>query len=480
MKPSTTSNNRAKSNRVKSIFFHALAIAFWIAVWEALALRINSSLIIAAPSDVVKRLCSMAFESETYKSLGFSLVRIGLGFLSALIFGSVLAVIAAKFAPVRTLLSPITTIIKSTPVASFVILAIIWFGSRNLSVFISFLMVFPVIYLNILKGAQSAGKELSEMADIYSMPVLKRIFYVLLPQIMPFVISACSVGLGLCWKSGVAAEVIGISTGSIGEQLYRAKLYFETEDLLAWTVLIIVISTVLEKTVLFILEKLADLPAKRFAKKNCIKKYSGRADGKNAAAPLTGSILLKDISKGYNGAEVINKLSLEIKTGEHIAIMGHSGAGKTTLTRLIIGIEQPDGGSIELPGSPSFAAVFQEDRLVESISAIGNLIIAGCDGEKAYEILRAFGFGDDLIFKPSRVLSGGEKRRCAIARALLYGGDIVIMDEPFKGIDAETVIGSVIPKVKELTAGKTLILITHSEEEADRLCERVVEIGAGD
>lgn len=476
MKPSTTS-----SNKIRRIFFHVLAIAFWIAVWEALALCIDSKLIIASPIDVAGRLLRMVTQIDTYKSLGFSLLRITLGFLSAFVFGSILAVIAAKSATVRMLLSPITTVIKSTPVASFIILAIIWFGSSNLSIFISFLMVFPVIYLNLFKGIESAKKELSEMAEIFRMPVLKRIFYVLLPQLMPFIISACSVALGLCWKSGVAAEVIGISSGSIGERLYRAKLYFETEDLLAWTVVIIVISTVLEKAVMYLLEKLSSLPAGRFADKECVlkncnSKKAGFSDG--SVCTGSGGIVLEDISKEFLGVKAVKNVSLKIGSGEHIALMGHSGAGKTTLSRIICGLETADGGTVSIAEGTRFAAVFQEDRLIDSISSIGNLIAVGCEANAAYELLTDFGFTDDLIFKPVSGLSGGEKRRCAIARALLFGGDVVIMDEPFKGIDMEMAFSSVIPKVKELTKGRTLLLITHSEEEANILCERVEKIGS--
>ena len=114
-------------------------------------------------------------------------------------------------------------------------------------------MVFPVIYLNLLEGIKSTDKQLLEMSKILRFGRLKTLIYVYFPQVMPFLTSACSVALGLCWKSGVAAEVIGISTGSIGEMLYRAKLYFETGDLLAWTAVIILISTVFEKLFMLIL-----------------------------------------------------------------------------------------------------------------------------------------------------------------------------------------------------------------------------------
>lgn len=481
MKPSTTSTKK----RFKSILFKSLAIAFWILVWEALALRINSELIIATPTAVAARLRDMIFQPEAYKTLLGSLLRISAGFVAAFFAGGILAGCAAKFKPIKGLLSPIIRVIKSTPVASFIILAIIWFGSGRLSVFISFLMVLPVIYLNLLEGIESADRGLSEMASIYRMPARKRIFYVLMPQLMPFVLSACSVALGLCWKSGVAAEVIGITGGSIGERLYRAKLYFETAELLAWTVVIIAVSTCLEKLVMLILRRISALPTSRFDSK--ARLFPSTADsnisidtdttGTQSDCGTPGSgIILENISKSFGERAVLRDVSLTISPSEHIALRGHSGAGKTTLSRIICGLEAPDSGSIHMDSAASIAVVFQEDRLIEAISAIGNIIAVGGDAGRAYRLLSDFGFTDELIFKPAVNLSGGEKRRCAIARALLFSSDIVIMDEPFKGIDRETLETAVLPKVKELTAGRTLILITHSEDEAAVLCDSCLQL----
>lgn len=241
------------SSRIKKFTVKILCIAFWILVWEALALCVNSELIICTPVVALKRLFTLLPSKKFLSAIAFSSVRILGGFFSALIIGTVFAALSARFQLLEALLHPITSVIKATPVASFIILAIIWFGSRNLSLFISFLMVFPVIYLNLLEGIKSTDKQLLEMAKILRFGRLKTLIYVYFPQVMPFLTSACSVALGLCWKSGVAAEVIGISTGSIGEMLYRAKLYFETGDLLAWTAVIILISTVFEKLFMLIL-----------------------------------------------------------------------------------------------------------------------------------------------------------------------------------------------------------------------------------
>ena len=154
---------------------------------------------------------------------------------------------------VDELLSPLLAAIKATPVASFIIVALIWVSSKNLSVLISFLMVFPVLYLCIRDAVRQLSGELSEMAQLFRVPLGKRIRYLYIPEILPRFRAAASAALGLCWKAGVAAEVIGIPDGSLGERLYEAKIYLNMPELFAWTVVIVAVSIVMERVVLRLL-----------------------------------------------------------------------------------------------------------------------------------------------------------------------------------------------------------------------------------
>ena len=165
--------------------------------------------------------------------------------------GIFLAVLAYWSKTVEILIAPVIAVVKSTPVASFIILCLIWIPSRNLSVFISFLMVLPVIYTNILEGIQQTDSKILEMAKVFQVNPGRKIRYIYVSQVLPYFLSACRLSLGMCWKAGVAAEVIGVSSGSIGEKLYNAKIYLNIPDLFAWTIVIIVISFVFEICVAF-------------------------------------------------------------------------------------------------------------------------------------------------------------------------------------------------------------------------------------
>jgi len=228
--------------------------ALWLLIWQGISMYIGQDILLVSPVSVVRRLLQLAVVSDFWLSVLFSLQRITAGFLLALISGIILAAAAARFKRMEEFLAPFILFIKSTPVASFVILVLIWVSSRNLSVVISYLMVLPIIYTNLLQGIRSTDAKLLEMADVFRVPGHRRFLYIYVSQVLPFFQSACLVGLGLCWKAGIAAEVIGIPKGSIGEKLYMAKIYFAAPDLFAWTLTVIIVSLLFEKLFMFLIQ----------------------------------------------------------------------------------------------------------------------------------------------------------------------------------------------------------------------------------
>ena len=239
-------NKRPAHNSIK-----LWAVVFWLLVWQlgsmVLDRTMQVNLLLPSPVTALLRLGELALTAAFWQSVGQSFLRIIGGFLLSCFAASLLAVPASRWNRVRELMAPLVATVKAVPVASFIILALFWLNSRSLALFISFLMVFPPVYLNVLEGIRQTDKKLLEMARVFRVPLWRRIRGIYLPAVMPYFRTAVSLGLGLCWKAGVAAEVIGLPTGSVGEQLYNAKVYFMTGDLFAWTVVIVVVSVLFEK-----------------------------------------------------------------------------------------------------------------------------------------------------------------------------------------------------------------------------------------
>jgi NitT/TauT family transport system permease protein len=426
--------------------------------------------LVAAPTAVLRKLSALLATADFWLRVCFSLARIAAGFFAALLLGSLLAVAAGRFAFLEFLFWPYVAVIKATPVASFIILCLIWMGSANLSAAISFLMVLPIIYSNMLQGIRSTDGQLVEMADIFRVGWGRRMVYIYFPQLKPYMISACSVALGMTWKSGVAAEVIGIPRGSIGEALYEAKVYLNAQDLFAWTAVIILVSVAFEKVFMACLRKAYD-------KLENIGHFAGEAPAMAEAAlppaaprPASGAmdIRVQGLSKSYGDKQVLSNFSAVFLGGRCTCIMGDSGVGKTTLLRILMGLAAADSGAVDGIEGLKPGAVFQEDRLCDSFNAVSNVSLA-CGKriapERIASHLAALGLGDSLN-QPVRELSGGMRRRVAIARAILAGSQILFMDEPLKGLDErnrEIVAGY----IREHTRGITTLMVTHSHEEVE-------------
>ena len=241
----------------------AWAVIFWLLVWQAAAMLLRAlyphgALLLASPLSSLVRLLSLAATKSFWQSVGTSAAHIFGGFLLSCALAVMLAALSARFRRAEELLSPLVAVVKAVPVASFVILALVWLPSRGLAFFISALMVFPPVYLNVLEGVKRTDAALLEMAKVFRVPFSRTLRGIYLPQVLPYFRASVSVALGLCWKAGTAAEVIALSGGTIGERLYTAKVYFETPDLFAWTAVIVLLSAGLEKLFLLAVDKMAE------------------------------------------------------------------------------------------------------------------------------------------------------------------------------------------------------------------------------
>ena len=229
------------------------AAVFWLAVWQAAAMAIGQEVFLVSPIQAAGTLMELLPQADFWQRVGFSAGHILLGFALGVVVSVLLAAAAERWAWVDTLLAPVIQLVKATPVASFIILALVWVSGRSLSILISFLMV--LLYSAVRTGIESADVQLLEMAQVFHLPLARRVKAIWLPAILPAFRQGCSVALGICWKSGVAAEVIGLPDGSIGDALYRAKITLSTGELFAWTFVIILLSAGFEKLFLALLDK---------------------------------------------------------------------------------------------------------------------------------------------------------------------------------------------------------------------------------
>ncbi len=239
---------------MKKFLLATVSVLFWLVVWQIAAMALDEKILLASPISVAGRLAELVPQLDFIKNIAFSMSRIIGGFFIGVVIGTVLAAVSGKVKFVRQLLAPMVSVMKSIPVASFTILAIIWVGSKNLSVLVSVLIAIPIVYSNMLEGIDSLDPKLKTMAQVFEIPAGKRFFGIYLSQLLPYFRSASKLSMGLCWKSGVAAEVIGVPDGSIGEMLYMSKVYLETEDLFAWTLVIILLSFLCEKLFMLIVD----------------------------------------------------------------------------------------------------------------------------------------------------------------------------------------------------------------------------------
>ena len=240
-------------NRKKGFpkLFKKLGIyAFWLLVWQLLAVFFHNDILLVSPEKTLRTFFSCLITAGFWRSIWFSISRICIGFFLAMLLGILTGALSCRFRIVGEFLEPPIQFMKSIPVASFVILALIWTGSKNLSILISFLVAYPILHINTVSGLKSTDPKLLEMAQVFRVPFHKKVFYLYRPALSPYLISACKSALGMAFKSGIAAEVIGVPDFSIGANLYEAKIYLDTASLFAWTLAIILIASCFEKILL--------------------------------------------------------------------------------------------------------------------------------------------------------------------------------------------------------------------------------------
>ena len=433
--------------RMKAVATAGAVAAFWLAMWVLVAGLVAQPLILPGPGTVVVALLRLVCDVGTWAILVGSGVRILGGLALAAVCGGVLAGISSRSRAFARLVAPALSFVKATPVACVVVLLLIWLGSARVSIAAVFLMALPGVYFSLVEGLAQANKPLEQMFRLHGVRGWRLFCAHTWREVLPFVLSCARAVIGMSWKAGVAAELIGMAAGTVGERIYQAKLLIETADLLAWTVLVVAASWACERVLVWLLRVSGPVAW------GAAVRSHGRAGG-----PAGGGVaaeLALAVGDRAPWAPALDGLVLRVPAGGCACVMGASGVGKSTLLALAAGEYAP------------CSMVFQDVRLVEDASALDNVLVcadACVDASSAAALLRLLVPGVDVHARVAE-LSGGQRRRVEIARALLCPGDAVILDEPFTGLDtaARDVCAEV---VLDLLDGRMLLLATHDTADA--------------
>ena len=430
-----------------------LIILFWIVVWGLTALTIANPIILSGPIDVGQSLYENITNTEFWMTILLCFVRIGVGFIVACILGCSLAYLSYKFQTFSDFVRPLIQLMKSAPIVCFIVLLLVWVGVYFVDIVTVIIAVVPVYYFAIYEACQNRNRDISNMLKVYKVSSLTKWRIFEWPSALPYFNQATQTGIGLSWKSGITAQMIGVVGFTIGEKVYEAKLYLDSAQLLLWMFIVILLGWICEKIIIAIIKAFTKSGQKKSLKVNHSENKIKIQDD--------AMIVVGNIVKNYNNKKVLDNVTYKINSGDRFALTGLTGSGKTTLINIILGLEDADSGEIFVNEYKprTFSAVFQTNTLIDDLSVKNNVevitnnkIIGGLVDENLLAI----------------DLSGGMKRCAEIERAISANSQIVVMDEPFAGLDDKTK-NKAIAYIDKNLAGRTLILVTHDEEDAKKL-----------
>ena len=425
-------------------------VVFWVALWALIAFAAGNPLVLASPADVAVVFAQRASTAEFWLSIGITLLHIGLGLVAACVLGCLLGVLAFRFPLVGEMISPLVSFVKSAPIVCFIVLLLVWCGARWTDFVTVFIAVFPLYYFALYEASRQRDGALAEMLRVFRVPDFRRFVIFEWPAVFPFFRQATQNAVGISWKSGITAELIGLTFGSVGESIYLSKLSLDTATLFMWTIVAVLCAWACEKIVL----RAADALQARLR-----KRIIGGCQEQAGDCPAPRDIVWHDVSKSYGENRVVVHDSRVLSAGERITLTQPTGYGKTTIASLVLSVISPDEGAIDGLDQP-MSAVFQEPHLLAGFTAEQNIaLVAQCSLARARSLLGEL-LDESVAEKEVGELSGGMKRCVELARALAANSAVVVLDEPFAGLDVSTQARAEA-FIDAHLEGRTLLLVTH-------------------
>lgn len=447
-----------------------LSVCLLLAVWQIGALRANQPALIPPLAELGKTLFGLLTTFSFYQSLLATVVRGLEGMVISFVVASAMAWFFARYELLYELFRPILAMMRSVPVISFILLALIFLHPENIPLLIAFLTMFPLLTENLTKGIRSLHPGFTEVGRQFRVGGWNRLTQVVYPQLKPFLFSGLSSAMGFGWRAIIMGEVLAQCGMGIGSEMKKAQNFIEVPTLLAWTLVAIGISFVFDKAIYRIAA--------------CQKKitFTNQLAREDASHPLqVSAIQLENVGYLYG----IHSFTYTFLPGKIYGISAPSGTGKTTLLRLINGSLLPLEGNLRIDRQKGIASVFQEPELLPHLTVMENILLPLARLYPAHEAKqRADRYAeemeiDTLASRYPSELSYGQQQRVSLARALAFPSPFLLMDEPFKGLD-EALRERLIERIRHLQHRRkqTVLFTSHQPEELKHLGDEIIYLTA--
>lgn len=444
-----------------------LSVAALLAAWQVVARALHAPLILPAPLAVARRLVALAQTAEFWRHVAATSVRTVKSTVFVVCLGSVAGMLCGTRPRFAAFMAFPLAIVRSTPVVSFILLALFWLGSDSVPVFCAVLMAFPLMVTAVASGCARRDGTLLEMARVFRLTRGQVARYITATELLPFFAAGARASFGMIWKVVAASEVLSLPRHALGTLMQTAQVHLETADVLAVSLVLVLLSLLCEGAARQTVRLFRVLCRSRAAVMPSEAAEPVRARTEPCAVSVRG------LSVTYGGTAVLDDFSLAVEQGEVLGLLAPSGAGKTTLLDHIAA----------RAGRVSYA--FQEPRLLDGCTLLKNVALPlerlfprGQSIARAAAFLRMVGLGDRLNAVPQE-LSGGERQRAALARALAFPADVLLLDEAFRSQDAHGRNALIaLLKAHLRHEPKTVLFVTHDLHEAAALATRVIVCAA--
>lgn len=231
---------------IRKLLKFGLITLIWLGIWQIIAISVGEELLLPSPVSTVRALWELCGTALFWRTLRTSFLRVLTGILISLALGIAGGITAGLLPPFRDFFAPVLAVIRATPVASFIVLLVLWMSRDIVPAVISVLTVLPVVWEGARQGIASTDRRLLEMAGVYRLPLAKKIGRIYVPSVCPYIMSSVRASLGMAWKAGIAAEIITLPMTSIGRQIYYSGNNLQTDRMFGWTVAVILLSVLVD------------------------------------------------------------------------------------------------------------------------------------------------------------------------------------------------------------------------------------------